>query len=331
MTINKISGNILQDNLQRGANLSIQGNLVYVDVVDTRVGINTSATTHTFNVVGNAHIDGIQLQGNAISADSGIVELGSNANISITGGSNLDLLSTDGTGNLSWVAVNEAVLGNIIDLGTPSLGNLISNAVTLTTTTTVTDGIAQLNVILGKLVPAAPPNFPNGTTLSITTATSSGRMTTGFTQTDNTPGANKAVAAGTVVSVVRGSTYSTNTISNTGPGDSGTLTVFLNGVDRGNVTFNTGANPTANGTHGNLVVTNNYDYHVANASIASGFWYVFSTSATGTVTQGWNEVYLDHSEANSTNTPYWYYDSSAPGTPVFSNASVTACASPSLT
>jgi hypothetical protein len=80
-----------------------------------------------------------------------------------------------------------------------------------------------------------------------------------------------------------------------------------------------------------LVVTNNYDYHVANASIASGFWYVFSTSATGTVTQGWNEVYLDHSEANSTNTPYWYYDSSAPGTPVFSNASVTACASPSLT
>jgi hypothetical protein len=331
MAINRISGNILKDNLQRGSNLTIQGNLVYVDIDNTRLGVNTSATTHTLTVVGNAHLAGIELQGNTISADSGVLSLGSNANVSITGGSPNYLLTTDGFGNLTWSSAGAVgVVGNVIPMGTNTLGNLVSNAVTLTTTTTVTDGITQLNTVLGKLVPPSPPNFPNSTTLSITTATSSGRMCN-FVQTDNTPGANKAVAAGTVVSVVRGSTYSTNTISNTGPGDTGTLTVYVNSAGAGNVAFNTGASPTANGVYSNLIVTNNYDYRNANANIAAGFWYVFSAQASGTVTQGWNEVYLSDSAAGNTNTPNWYYDAAAPGTPVFSNATVTACASPSLT
>jgi len=492
MAINKISGNILADNLQRGANLSIQGNLVYIDVVNTRLGVNTNSTTSTLTVAGNAEIsttlsvsgnstvgnlqtagivsatgniaggnvttigivsatgniaggnvttggevnatgnvsagnistiglvtatgnitggnlitagivtatgnisgdyifgngayltgidatsiqngnsnvrvsangnvsvgitgtsnvvvfastgeyvagevsatgnvtgNGVTLSANAISAASGKLALGSTANISITGGSPNYILTTDGTGNVSWSsAASAGVIGNTIAMGTNSLGNLVSNAVTLTTSTTVTDGITQLNTVLGKLVPASPPNFPNSTTLSITTATSSGRMCN-FVQTDNTPGANKAVAAGTVVSVVRGSSYTTNTISNTGPGDSGTLTVYLNGTGAGNVTFNTGASPTANGTYSNLVVTNNYDYNTANATIAAGFWYVFTSRASGAVTQGWNEVYLSDSAAGNTNTPSWYYDAASPGTPTYSNVSVTACASPSL-
>jgi hypothetical protein len=328
MAINRISGNILQDNLQRGANLSIQGNLVYVDIDNVRLGVNTSTTTHTLTVAGNAHIGGITLSGNSISADSGILELGSNANISITGGSTDFILTTDGAGNLSWTAGNAlvGVLGNVIDMGTPSLGNLISNAVTLTTTTTVTDGIAQLNVILGKLVPPGPPNFPGGNTLSITTATTSARMCDGFTQPDNTPGANKAVAAGTVVSAVRSASYTTNTIANTGPGDSGVMYTYLNGNDAGNVSFNTNANPSANGTYSNLVVTNNYDYNVANASITAGFWYVFSARSAGTVASGWNEVYLDHSTAGNTNTPSWYYDSSTAAAPQFTSTSIAPTA-----
>ena len=360
MAINKISGNILQDNLVRGANLAVQGNLVYFDIVNTRVGINTSVPTTDFDVngniaAGNLNIssqitvtgnittagqvsangnisgNGVTLSANAISAASGKLSLGSSANILITGGSLNYILTTDGAGNVAWSSSSSVgIFGNAVPMGTNTLGNLVSNAVTLTTSTTVTDGITQLNTVLGKLVPPSPPTFPNSTTLSITTATSSGRMCN-FVQTDNTPGANKAVAAGTVVSVVRGSSYTTNTISNTGPGDTGTLTVYLNGTGAGNVTFNTGASPTANGTYSNLVVTNNYDYNTANANIASGFWYVFSSRASGVVTQGWNEVYLSDSAAGNTNTPNWYYDAAAPGTPVFSNVSVTACASPSLT
>jgi hypothetical protein len=283
--------------------------------------------TASGNVTGN----GVTLSANSILAASGILSLGSNANISITGGSPDYILLTDGAGNLSWASVFDAgVIGNAIAMGTNTLGNLVSNAVTLTTSTTVTDGITQLNTVLGKLVPPSPPNFPNNTTLSITTATSSGRMCN-FVQTDNTPAANKAVTAGNVVSVVRGSTYSTNTISNTGPGDTGTLTVYLNGTGAGNVTFNTGAIPTGNGVYSNLIVTNNYDYRNANANIAAGFWYVFTSQASGVVTQGWNEVYLADSAAGNTNTPNWYYDAAAPGTPEISNVSVTASASPSLT
>ena len=85
MAIARVSGNILQDNLQRGANLSIQGNLVYVDVVNDRVGIATSDTTHILTVSGNGKIDGVSFSGNAIAADSGLLELGSNANVQITG------------------------------------------------------------------------------------------------------------------------------------------------------------------------------------------------------------------------------------------------------
>jgi hypothetical protein len=333
MSISKVSGRMLQDNLERISNIAIDTDTVYVDITNSRLGVNTSTTTHTLTVNGNAKISNVVLSSNSIGADSGKLALGSNANITITGGSTAYILTTDGAGNLSWSDPGNlsTLLGNVIDMGTPSQGNLVSNAVTLTTTTSVSDGISLLNVVLGKLVPASPPNFPASQTLTISTSTSSGRMTTGFTQTDNTPGANKAVTAGNVVSVVRGSTYTTNTISTAGPGDSGTLTLYLNGAGAGNVTFNSGANPTANGTYGNLRVTNNFDYNVANANIAAGFWYVFSTFGTGTVSSGWNEVYISHSGTGNSATPYWYYDAASPGTPTFSNTTVTACASPSLT
>lgn len=58
MAINRISGNILQDDLVRGNDLAFQGNLVYINVTDTRVGINTASTTHTLTVVGNTNISG---------------------------------------------------------------------------------------------------------------------------------------------------------------------------------------------------------------------------------------------------------------------------------
>jgi hypothetical protein len=205
--------------------------------------------------------------------------LGTIANITITGGALNYLVTTDGTGNLSFKSAGEVgVVGNVIPMGTNTLGNLVSNAVTLTTTTTVTDGITQLNTVLGKLVPPAPANFPGGQTLSIA-GTATYRMAN-ITQVDNTPAANKSVAAGaTVTTVLRAATYSTNTISTVGPGDSGVITAVRNGAVVGNVTLNTDATPTANGTYGgNLVITNNFDYRNANANIAAGFWYVFSSA-----------------------------------------------------
>lgn len=212
-----------------------------------------------------------------------------------------------------------------IELGSPSLGSLESNAVTLTTSSSVSNAIAQLNQILGKLVPPSPSDFPAGQTLSVS-GLSTYRMTD-YVQQDNTATGSRSVAAGTTVStVLRTSTYSTNTISNAGPGDNGTVSVVLNGATAGSKTLDATLN--ANGTYGNLVISGNQDYHNIVSSVPADFWSVYSARATGTVTQGWNETYINHSTVGTTNTVYWFYDSSNPGTPQFSSTSFTPGTSP---
>jgi hypothetical protein len=74
MAINRISGNILQDNLQRGSDLSIQGNLIYFDVINNRVGIKTSSPSDDFE------IDGIFRIGNVVITAGGNINAG-NVNI----------------------------------------------------------------------------------------------------------------------------------------------------------------------------------------------------------------------------------------------------------
>lgn len=152
MAINRISGNILADDLRRGANLAVQGNLLYIDVVNNRVGVNNSSPVQTLSVTGNARLDGVVVSGNAVSADSGLLELGSNANVQITGGSTGYVLTTDGTGNLTWAAGNSisGVLGNSIQLGTPADGNLVENVAYegFTTSSFVTDSIDDLNQVI---------------------------------------------------------------------------------------------------------------------------------------------------------------------------------------
>lgn len=61
MAINRISGNILQDNLVRGNDLAIQGNLIYFDVQNTRVGIRTSTPTDDFDVAGVLRVGNVEI------------------------------------------------------------------------------------------------------------------------------------------------------------------------------------------------------------------------------------------------------------------------------
>ena len=151
MAINKISGNILADNLERGANLSIQGNLVYFDVINNRVSILTDVSNTDFTVNGNATVGNITIDADTISSDTGKVRLGSNAAVEITGGASGQILSTDGAGNLSWTAASNisGLQGNTISLGTPTDGDLTTNVAydQWTTSTFVTDGIDDLNQV----------------------------------------------------------------------------------------------------------------------------------------------------------------------------------------
>lgn len=333
--------------------------ILQVDIANARVGVNTSGPTVALDIVGNAQANNLLATssayitanvntGNLISAGlisaatstiTGNVTAGNIlvGNIIVPSTGNVDAGNVNIANLAAPVANSDAatklyvdtvsgnvlanVVGNVIQMGTNSQGAYISNAVTLTSSTYVSDGIALLNQVLGKLVPPAPTNFPGSPGTLAIASVSSYRMAN-ITQTDNTPGANKNVAAGTTVSTVRrAATYTTNTYTNLGPGDAGTITAVRNGANVGTVTLNTGASPSGNGTYGgNLVITNNYDYNTANANIAAGFWYVFTSTISGTAAPaGWNEIYIADSATSNTSTATWYYDNSNPSTPSFSS------------
>lgn len=324
MAIGKISGPMLQTNLDRqGVDLSIDGNLVYADVTNRRVGINTSTPQYSFDSPGNVKLANIVILGNCITSNTGVISFGSNANVSITGGNPNYIFVTNGSGQVRWANIGEiantgGILGNVINLGSNATGAFSSNAANLTVSTTVTDSVAILNQILGKLVPPPPPTFPGGQSLSISSLSTYGRMCN-FTQTDNTTSSSKQLAAGTTVTVGRRSnTYTTSTINDTGPGTSGNVIVFKNNVVAGYRTLTSGVD---NGTYSDLIISDNVDYSVKTGD-RGGFWESFDAQASGTVTEGWNEVYIQDTGAASTNAPYWYYDAATPGTPTFYSASI---------
>lgn len=321
MAISRIPGYSLLSDLDRqGVDLQFTTNgttLTYLDFANFRFGVNTTTPRAPLDVVGNVHLGNISIYGNTISSDTGAIYLGTTANLIISGGTNKNVLYTDGSGNLSWGNIVQLLGpsqfdGNNIILGSNTQGSLVSNAVTMTMNTAVTDSIAMLNQVLGKLVPPSPPPFPNNTTLVIN-GLSTYRMCN-FTQTNNT-GNSYVVSGGTTVNnILRSSGYSTNTISNVGSGNTGNLTAYLNGVSAGTVAL-TGS---SNGTYSNLIITSNQDYHNVVSSVTAGFWFSVSVSASGQAPAGWNDINLNHTGVPaSTNNASWYYDSSNPGTPTF--------------
>ena len=256
---------------------------------------------------------------NLLTVADGNITTESNANL---------VLDPNGTGVV--VIANTSGGATAIQLGDPTQGNLVSNAVSLANSSSVSNAIAQLNTVLGKLVPPSPPNFPSGGSSNLAIQTVATYRMSDYTQTDNTPGGGKSVAGGTTVNRVRrASSYTTNQIVNVGPGDSGTISIQLNGANAGSRTLTSSLN--GNGTYSNLIISNNVDYNTVNANIQAGFWSVFTSQASGTVTEGWNEVFIADSATSNTNTANWFYDSSTPGTPVFSSLTISAPVSPSYT
>jgi len=263
-------------------------------------------------------------------------------------------LTTNGNLQTTGLVKFNSAMG--VNIGNPDQGALISRAVAMNTATPVSRGMAQMNFILGKLVPKPPPNFPklkNGTSQTLSIQGVATYRMCDFTQTDNTS-SNRNVAAGATVSLtLRTSNYATNYIQDCGPGDRGSITVWKNGVASGNKAFTDGLQEdeddtdpqyllgTDNGTYGDLQIADDQDYaRIAVPAISPLFWQTFDARALGTVTQGWNEVYIIHNSlfpetvpatTGTTNVAYWYYDASTPGNPVFSNVSFTPMGSPSLT
>ena len=381
MAIGRITGPMLFSNLERqGTDLAIDGNLIYADVTNRRVGINNASPAYSFDSPGNVRLANIIITGSTISSNNNQVNFGLISNLRITGGNPVDIPYTDGSGNLAWgnlsviaslegftannlilgstalasnpfgtnalttgmnvaeaiatlddtfsniaVITNAAIVstnanlsalkGNTITLGANASGYLISNAVTLTTSTTVTDGLAQLNYILGKLVPPSPPAFPGTTALTLLTATTSARICN-FVQTDNALGNTYQATAGATVSAIRTSTYTTSNITDVGLGDSGTVTVYWNGQAAGANTLVSGGNVST----GNLRIGRNLDYNSVNSAVTANFWRIFTSYATGTALPGWNTVLLnDTYNGANTNPVLFYYDNTTVAGPTWAN------------
>ena len=128
MAIGRISGPMLFSNLDRqGVDLAFDSNLVYLDVTNRRVGISNTSPQYAIDSPGNVRLANILIQGNSISSNTGVVDLGSISNITIAGGSANYVIHTDGNGNLAW--------GQISDLDV-SWGNLLlaNNTISITNT-----------------------------------------------------------------------------------------------------------------------------------------------------------------------------------------------------
>jgi len=322
-TLANSGGNSLQNtaSIVTAGNLIVSGNL---NVLGTTTTINTEIINQQEIVAGkltaNANIASVNTSTGSIVVVGGV---GVSGNVYANGiyDNGVELLSfTQAAFNAANTAATSAV-GNTIVLGSNTSGLLVSNAVTLTPTTTVTNGIAQLNQILGKLVPASPAAFPGAYgTLTINSLVGPYRMTN-FTQQDNTGlSTSPVVAGGTSVSPLRTSTYTTSTIYliNTQAGD--VMAVYKNNTSSGSRTMTAGA--TNAGSYGDLRIITNVDYASTGAISYTGFWYSANVNATGTVANGWNTVYITDTSGTKTANATWYYDNSAPGSPAFANASI---------
>jgi hypothetical protein len=133
MAIGKITGPMLNSNLDRqGTNLAIDRNLVYFDVNNRYVGINTTSPSYALDNPGNARLANITITGNTITSNTGKINLGSITNLVVTGGAANYVVNTDGSGNMTFVDANtvpaiiaiNANLGSYQGYGNANIGTI---------------------------------------------------------------------------------------------------------------------------------------------------------------------------------------------------------------
>lgn len=138
-----------------------------------------------------------------------------------------------------------------ISLGDPALHatSFSQGALALTPGLSLASGIDGLNRLLGLLVPAAPPSFPNATLTIANAVGSSPLLASGVT--DHTSGVS-GLSAGQSVTRITASSATSNLFATVGPGDSGLITVLVNAAPTGSHTL-TGTGD--NGSYGALVIS----------------------------------------------------------------------------
>jgi len=166
----------------------------------------------------------------------------------------------------------------------------------------ITDDIENT---LSKLVPAKPPTFPTGA-FTLTSLTGGSPILASGAIPDNTAGGVIPVTTpGTDVSGYRGTSATVNstTLSDNGPGDTGTITAFTNNVAGGSLTFTSATGQSINS--GGLSVSDNKDFPPA----TPGFWQSFDSAlSNATSLNGWNRYRIEHTAAGTTPERYYLRD-----------------------
>jgi hypothetical protein len=261
----------------------------------TTAAVSTPVDEPILSVVGENVGGGLGLFNGVNGSDHVVMEfktLKAGAGIAIVNdGLSLTIRATgNATGNGGTIIGDgfDIQLGDIANKGD---GSWAPGAVDLTDSTPMSEAIDEINELLGLLIPAAPPAFPNGTLTIINTAGNSPRLAAGFTSHvtgQGTPVAGDAVARITTTGV------STNTLNDVGPANRGKIQLLLNDGFVGERTLTENSD---NGNYGGLIISDEKDFPVDKP----GFWKSLDVAGTAVpVAQGLNKVRINHTNAGTT-------------------------------
>jgi hypothetical protein len=140
MAVGRISGPLLKDNLLRnGVNLAFETSLLYLDVVNSRIGINTTAPAYDLDVNGTTRSNNLYATTQA-----------NLATFTISGNT---ISSSNNTINLTPTGVNPTVLSAIVNVGNLSLtGNVLSSTNTNGAITLQANGTGAINLNSNVLI-----------------------------------------------------------------------------------------------------------------------------------------------------------------------------------
>jgi len=227
MAVGRISGPLLKDNLLRnGVNLAFETSLLYLDVVNSRIGINTTQPAYDLDVNGTtrstnlyattqANLATFTISGNTISSSSNTINLTPNGvnptvfsgtinvgNLALNGNT---VSSTNTNGNINLQANGTGAINlnsNVLITGDLHATGTITADGNIQLGNQTTDTISFTGEVNSDIIPAATNTYNLGssslawnnvyansfnvTTLNATTANITDFKTTGLEITGNT-------------------------------------------------------------------------------------------------------------------------------------------------
>jgi hypothetical protein len=265
MAVGRISGPLLKDNLLRnGVNLAFETSLLYLDVNNSRIGINTATPQYTLDVNGTTNSPNLYATTQATIATFTI--------------SSNTIASSNATINLTPQGANPVVYQGRISVGNLNItANTISNTVTNDDINVTALGTGQIKLnnntlITGNLhatgVITADGNITLGNSVTQDTVTFSAEVASDIVpKLDNTYNLGSAVLTWANLYVT---TIAATNLSTTNLTASGTLSVTGTSTLSGNTTIGlTGANTlTVNANiNSNLIPLTHATYDIGTASL----------------------------------------------------------------